>query len=103
MIDVGPAESSKFHGLLLESNHLSINDRVTKSQICSVTINYSTRDTTRCVFLFAKDGREDQKQASRWKSEDVLADLHKFRGRGLGGAGMVVTKVAHMTSNEIRA
>lgn len=80
MIDVGPAKSSKLHGLLLESNHLFINDCVTKSHICAVTLNYSKCDTTQCAFLYAKDGREDQKKASHWKSEDVLAEYNKFRG-----------------------
>lgn len=32
------------------------------------------------MLLYAKDGREDQKKASRWKSEDVHADHDKFRG-----------------------
>lgn len=31
------------------------------------------------MLLYAKDWREDQKKASRWKSEDVLA-VQKFRG-----------------------
>lgn len=80
MIDVGPAKSSKFRGLLLESNHVFITDCVTKSQICAVTINDSTCDTTQRVFLSAKDGREDQKKASGGKGKTFWLNTTSSEG-----------------------